>query len=207
MWDGLSATLTGDLVVLEPLEESHREGLRAAGRFADVWRLQPLSGKDLGDFGAWYDAEFDVWFDAALATLAAGREVPFATIERASGIVVGSTRYMDPRPEHRGVHVGWTWLTPARWQTGVNIEAKLLMLAHAFEQLGCIRVDLKTDVRNARSRAAMEALPAQYEGVFRQHMVRPDGTLRDSVWYSVIDGEWPSVRANLERRLAAKRSS
>jgi RimJ/RimL family protein N-acetyltransferase len=207
MWPDLSTTLTGALVELQPLEERHREGLRAAGRFADVWRLQPLSGKDLADFDAWYDAEFDVWFDAALATLAAGREAPFATIERASETVVGSTRYMDPRPEHRGVHVGWTWLTPAMWQTGVNVEAKLLMLAHAFERLRCIRVDLKTDVRNARSRAAMEALPAQYEGVFRQHMVRPDGTLRDSVWYSVIDGEWPSVRANLERRLAAKRDA
>jgi RimJ/RimL family protein N-acetyltransferase len=207
MWEGLSTTLSGDLVVLEPLAEHHREPMRVAASFADVWRLQPLSGQPLETFGVWFDEAFDAWFDLARAALEDGREAPFATIERASSDVVGCTRFMELRPEHRGVHVGWTWLTPAVWQTGVNIEAKLLMFAHAFERLGCVRVDLKTDVRNARSRAAMAALPAQEEGVFRQHMVRLDGTLRDSIWFSVIDREWPAVRANLERRLAAKRSS
>ncbi len=205
--DGLSTRLSGDLVVLEPLAERHREPMRVAANHAEVWRLQPLSGEPIETFEEWFDAEFDVWFDLARAALADGSQAPFATIERASGDVVGSTRYMEPRPEHRGVHVGWTWLTPSAWQTGVNVEAKLLMLAHAFETLGCIRVELRTDVLNERSRAAMEALPAQFEGIFRKHMIRPNGTLRDSVYYSVIDDEWPSVRANLERRLAAKRSS
>ena len=127
----------------------------------------------------------------------------FATIDRASGRPIGSTRYLNLREEHRGLEIGWTWLTPSRWRTGANVEAKLLMLEHAFGALGCMRVELKTDARNERSRAAMAALPARFEGIFRKHMLMPGVGVRDSAYYSVIDDDWPEVRANLERRLAA----
>ena len=115
--------------------------------------------------------------------------------------MLGSTRYLALRPEHRSLEIGWTWLTPEAWGTGANIEAKLLMLGDAFERLGCLRVELKTDARNERSRGAMAALPAQFEGVHRKQMLVRDGLRRDSAWYSVIDDEWPEVRANLLRRL------
>ena len=106
------------------------------------------------------------------------------------------------RPADRVVEVGWTWLHPSAWRSGVNLEAKLLLFGHAFEALGCVRVELKTDARNQRSREAMAALPARFEGVMRKHMIVPTVGQRDSAYYSVVDDEWPEVRANLERRLA-----
>ena len=195
MFDGLATTLTGERVVLEPLAERHAEGLRAltADPALSRWLPVPLHEP------AW----FDRWLAASLAALAAGTEAPFATIERASGRLLGTTRFMALAPEHRRLEIGMTVLGRAAWGSGANVEAKLLMLAHAFERLGCVRVELKTDARNERSRRAIEALPAQFEGVHRQHMVLADGTLRDTAWYSVIDREWPGVRASLERRLAA----
>jgi N-acetyltransferase len=196
VWDGLATTLTGKLVRLEPLAERHAEGLRAAVADARIFTWMPyqLSEPEV----------FDAWLAGALAAAQRGEIAPFATIERAGGTVLGSTSYLALRPADRSVEIGATWLTPAAWGTGINVEAKLLMLRHAFETLRCVRVELKTDARNARSRAAMEAIPARFEGIHRQHMVLPDGTLRDSAWYSVIDREWPAVRANLERRLAAR---
>ena len=119
----------------------------------------------------------------------------------AAGAPIGSTRYLNVRPEHRGLEIGWTWLTPATWRSGANAEAKLLLLEHAFERLGCIRVEFKTDAKNDRSRRALEALPAQFEGIFRKHMLVRGGELRDSAYYAIVDDEWPAVRANLERRL------
>jgi RimJ/RimL family protein N-acetyltransferase len=193
VWSGLATTLTGERIVLEPLAERHAEGLRAAAA-APVFSWMPL---DLHD-----PAQLDAWLAAALAALAHGEAAPFATIERASGTVLGSTSFLEPHAEHRRVEIGATWLAPAAWGTGANVEAKLLMLRHAFETLGCARVELKTDAGNERSRRAIEALPAQFEGIHRQHMVMPDGRVRDTAWYSILDGEWPAVRANLERRLA-----
>ncbi len=114
-----------------------------------------------------------------------------------------STSYLAPRPLHDGVEIGWTWLTPAAWGTGANIEAKLLMLGFAFDSLDCMRVELKTDARNVRSRGAMEALPAKFEGVLRKHMLVPVVGIRDSAYFSVLDDEWPEVRENLRRRHAA----
>jgi RimJ/RimL family protein N-acetyltransferase len=196
MWDGLSTTLTGSLVVLEPLAAVHEAGLRAAAADPRIstWFPVPLH-EPVG---------FDAWFADALDALAMGRGAPFTTVAVSSGNVLGSTSFMELRPEHRSVEIGSTWLAPDAWQTGANVEAKLLMLEHAFERLGCIRVELKTDARNERSRAAMEALPAQFEGIHRQHRILPDGGLRDSAWYSVLDGEWPAVRANLRARLRAR---
>jgi RimJ/RimL family protein N-acetyltransferase len=180
---------------LEPLERRHQDGLFQASQHPEIWTW--LSGPMLTA------EQFDRWFDAALDAAAAGVEGPFATVERGSGRVVGSSRFLSLRPEHRGLEVGWTWLTPGSWRTGANVEAKLLMLEHAFERLDCLRVEFKTDARNERSRAALAALPAQFEGIFRRHMVMPYG-LRDSAYYSVVADDWPAVRDNLTARLADK---
>jgi RimJ/RimL family protein N-acetyltransferase len=186
--------LQGELVRLEPLTPAHEDGLWDASRDPETWRwlsvLQPRTREELHEY-----------VESALANQAAGTELPFATIGQEDGRVLGSTRYLALRPEHRSLEIGWTWLTPEAWGTGVNVEAKLLMLEHAFERLGCLRVELKTDARNERSRGAMAALPAQFEGVHRKHQLVRGGERRDSAWYAVIDDDWPAVKANLERRL------
>lgn len=189
----LTPRLEGELVVLEPLEPGHADDLWRAAQAPEIWRW-------LADVGSSREY-FDEWMGEALEAGAEGREGVFATRDRRRGELVGSTRYLNVRPADRAVEIGWTWLNPAAWRTGINVEAKLLMLGHAFETLGCLRVELKTDARNERSRAAMAALPAQFEGVLRKHMIVPDVGVRDSAYFSVIDEEWPEVRANLERRL------
>ena len=186
--------LEGELVRLEPLVPGHEDGLWEASRDARTWRWlsieQPRTREDLR-----------AYLETALESAAAGTEMPLVTVRHEDGRVIGSTRYLALRPEHRSVEIGWTWLTPDAWGTGANVEAKLLMLEHAFERLACVRVELKTDARNERSRGAMAALPAQFEGVHRKHMLVRGGERRDSAWYSVLDDEWPAVRANLLRRL------
>jgi RimJ/RimL family protein N-acetyltransferase len=194
VWEGLAARLEGQFVVLEPLRDEHGEGLFAAAQDMD-WTWMPA------DASASADA-FRAWLEDALDRTRAGGELAFATLEAPSGEPIGSTRYLNLRPEHRGLEIGWTWLRRAAWGSGANVEAKLLMLEHAFERLGCMRVEFKTDARNARSRAALEALPARFEGVFRKHMLAPSG-VRDSAWYAITDDDWPAVRANLEGRLRA----
>ena len=194
MADWTATTLTGELVRLEPLTADHEEGLWEASRDPRTWQwlsiLQPET-----------PAELRAFLNDALANAANGLELPFATVRRTDGRAVGSTRYLTLRPEHASLEIGWTWLSPDAWGTGVNVEAKLLMLEDAFGRLGCRRVELKTDALNERSRRAMEALPAQFEGVHRKHMLVRTGENRDSAWYSVVDDEWPAVRANLLRRL------
>jgi RimJ/RimL family protein N-acetyltransferase len=148
---------------------------------------------------------FRLWLDDALARSEAGIEAAFATLDARTGEPVGSTRYLTLRPEHRGLEIGWTWLASSRWGTGANVEAKLLMLEHAFERLGCLRVEFKTDRRNDRSRGALAALPARFEGVFRKHMLVRGGERRDSAYYSIVDDEWPEIEDNLRRRLDAVR--
>jgi RimJ/RimL family protein N-acetyltransferase len=198
MWPELSRRLEGRLVALEPVEPRHEEPLWQAAQDPAVWRLTS------SDVGADRSA-FDRWWTQLREAFAAGEEVPFATVELADGRVVGSTRFLTLRPEHRGAEIGHTWLRSEVWQTGCNIEAKLLMLEHAFERCGCMRVEFKTDARNERSRRAMEALPAQFEGIFRKHMLVRDGEVRDSAFYAIVEEDWPSVRENLERRLSARR--
>ena len=192
--DWTDPTLEGELVRLEPLAPEHEGGLWEASRDERTWQwlsvLQPQTREEMHDY-----------VDAALASRAAGEELPLTTISREDGRIVGSTRYLALRPEHRCIEIGWTWLHPDVWASGINVEAKLLMFEHAFERLGCLRVELKTDARNERSRGAMAALPAQFEGVHRKAMLVRGGQRRDSAWYSVIDEEWPAVRANLLRRL------
>jgi N-acetyltransferase len=192
--EGLAIRLEGSLVILEPLEEAHADDLWRAAQAPEIWEW-------LAHIGSSRDY-FDAWFEMSLAASRAGSEGVFATRSKGSGAIVGSSRYLNVRSFDRVVEVGWTWLNPSAWRSGVNVEAKLLMLGHAFETLGCVRVELKTDARNGRSRAAMAAIPARFEGILRKHMTVPDVGVRDSAYFSVIDDEWPGVRANLERRLA-----
>ena len=196
-WRELTERLDGQVVVLEPLAPHHEERLFLAAGHSEIWQwLTPINESR---------KYFSSWFQTGLAESEAGREGVFATIDRGSGEPVGSTRYLNVREVHRGVEIGWTWLTPSAWRTGANIEAKLLMLEHAFERLEYMRVEFKTDSRNERSRAALAALPAKFEGVFRKHMLMPGVGVRDSAYYSITDEEWPEVRANLQRRLAGAR--
>ena len=141
--------------------------------------------------------------EAALREQAEGRALPFATVARAGGKVAGSTRFGSIDRSHRRVEIGWTWLGRAWQRTPVNTEAKLLMLAHAFECWGCIRVEFKTDALNQASRAAIVRLGAREEGVFRKHMITESGRRRDTVYYSIVDEEWPALKARLEARLRA----
>ena len=141
------------------------------------------------------------YVEKALADLAAGRSLPFVTRDRAGGRIVGTTRFMNIEAAHRRVEIGTTWLAQSFQRTAVNTEAKLLMLGHAFETLGCIAVDIRTHERNMQSRAAIERLGAKLDGILRNHMIRPDGTVRSTASYSIIDKEWPEVRARLEARL------
>jgi RimJ/RimL family protein N-acetyltransferase len=193
-WPGLQQRMEGERVILEPLAPRHSEGLRAAADHREVWRWLVLG-------------DFDRWLADALAAARAGDEAPFATLDARTERPIGATRYLALRPEHRGLEIGWTWLEPAAWRTGANVEAKLLMLRHAFEELGCLRVEFKTHAANDQSRRAMEALPARFEGIHRKHMVIPGLGVRDSAYYSIIDDEWPGVKANLERRLEAVRAA
>ncbi len=191
----LTTRLEGELVILEPLRQTHADDLWKAAQAPEIWAW-------LANLGA--DRElFEKWMRLSLEASAEGREGVFAIRERRTETVVGSSRFMAVRPADRVVEIGWTWFQPSVWRSGVNVETKLLMLGHAFETLDCIRVELKTDARNERSRNAMAALPAEFEGILRKHMIVPTVGVRDSAYYSVTDDEWPAVRANLRRRLAA----
>ena len=196
MWANLAERLVGATVVLEPLAPEHEEGLFDAAGDVRIWRWTTTNA------GASPDA-FRAWFDAALSRSAAGLEAAFAVLRAGDLAPLGSTRYLTLRREHRGLEIGHTWLTPSAWGTGANAEAKLLLLGHAFEALGCMRVEFKTDARNERARRALEALPARFEGVFRKHMLVRAGEVRDSAYYAITDDEWPHVRRRLEHRLAS----
>jgi N-acetyltransferase len=194
VWEGASTTLEGRLVVLEPLTRGHEAGLFAASEDAAVWRWLSVPHPRSQE-------AFRMWLDDALTL---ERSAPFATVDAGTGTPIGSTRYLELRPDHRVLEIGCTWLARSAWGTGANVEAKLLMLEHAFERLGARRVEFKTDALNERSRAALAALPAQFEGVFRKHMLVREGENRDSAWYAIVDDDWPAVRENLLRRLERK---
>jgi len=179
--------LTGRIVSVELLDERHREGLRRAAE----------AGLEIFRFMAW-PGDFDQYFDEALTSTT---DVPFAVCVGTDP--VGSTRYLNYLPEHRRVEIGWTWLRRSAWGTGANVEAKLLLLEHAFERCGMQRVEFKTDARNHQTRGSLLALGARFEGIARKHMMLPTGP-RDSAWYAITDDDWPAVRARLEARLAAK---
>lgn len=188
------ATLHGAHVTLEPLSIDHLPALCEVGCDPELWRWTANTAET--------PEQMRAYVEAALAEAARGVSLPFATVERASGRVVGSTRFGNIDVPNRRAEIGWTWIGRPWQRTAVNTEAKLLMLRHAFETLGCMRVELKTDVLNERSRAAILRLGAREEGIFRKHQVTWTGRVRDSVWFSIVDEEWPEVRRRLEEKLA-----
>jgi N-acetyltransferase len=200
MWE-LQPTLIGEIVRLEPLGRQHRDALLVAARPPEIWEYWPVNPGES-------DAAFDDWLEHCLHEAPGGGDVHFATVLQATDEAVGSTSFCTIREKDRGLEIGWTWLTPAAWGTGANAEAKFLQLRYAFETLGCIRVDFDTYEQNARSRAALAALPAKFEGVWRNFSIREsDGSKRSSAFYSVIDDEWPTVRDNLTARIAYARGT
>jgi len=180
-------------VRLEPLEEAHRSGLRGAGTDPEIWAHMPYEARGDG---------FDRWFDHSLGVADAGVEAVWAV--RSGAGLVGSTRFLSIEPAHRRLEIGSTWYAPDAWGTKVNPACKLALMRYAFEDLGFNRVEYKTDIKNLRSQAAIAKLGAVREGVFRAHMTRPDGTLRDSVYFAVIASEWPAVRDRLAARVFAE---
>ena len=186
-------TLEGSIVRLEPLSLGHVPALAEVALDPAIWRWTIARPTN--------EAELRAWAKTTIAARAAGTELPFATVDCASGRPIGSSRFMNIALDHRRIEIGWTWVGTAFQRTGANREAKLLMLSHAFDTLGCRRVEFKTDALNEKSRRALLGIGAQFEGIFRNHMVMPDGRMRDSAYYSVIDSEWPAVRAALEAGL------
>lgn len=187
-------TLEGSRVRLEPLDERHLDELARVAFDDAIWRW--TMGRPLDE------PALRAWFDAARANAEAGTEVPFATVDVPSSQAIGSTRFMTIAPEHRRLEIGWTWVGSPYQRSGANREAKLLQLTHAFETLDAERVEFKTHARNERSRGALLGIGATFEGVLRHHTIMPDGSNRDSAFYSVLAGEWPAVKARLQALLA-----
>jgi len=187
-------TLEGSRVRLVPLLLEHVQALAEVALDPALWQWTLARPTDEDGLRA--------WAQTAIANRDAGVELPFVTLEASSGRPIGSSRYLNIVPEHRRLEIGWTWVAPAWQRTGANREAKLLMLSHAFETLACKRVEFKTDSLNEPSLAALLGIGARFEGIFRNHMVMPDGRMRHSAYYSIVDDEWPEVRSGLERSLA-----
>jgi RimJ/RimL family protein N-acetyltransferase len=187
-------TLNGKSVRLEPLSEDHAKELASAGKDSSIWAYM-LYGTPIT-----YESMLS-WVKDLLARRDSGNDLPFAVVHLASGKVVGATRYLDMHPDHKGLEIGGTWYSVEFQRTSVNTECKYLLLKYAFENLGCIRVQLKTDLRNIRSQIAIERLGAVKEGVLRNHMITPEGVIRDSVYYSILDSEWINVKKKLEELL------
>lgn len=186
--------LEGRHVRLEPLTPDHFDDLVRVALDPEIWRWtteRALSPEELR-----------AWIDRALAMRATGTAMPFATVALLPGRAIGGTRFATYSPSDRRVEIGWTWLARDWQRTAVNTEAKYLMLRHAFETLGCIRVELRTDVNNDKSRAAILRIGAKEEGILRKHSTTATGRVRDTIYYSILDDEWPAVKAGLEARLA-----
>jgi RimJ/RimL family protein N-acetyltransferase len=189
-------TLEGRSVRLEPLTLEHHAPLCKVALDPDLWQWTVTQIET--------PEELRAYIETALNEQAAGTALPFATIEKSSGRAVGSTRFGNIDRENRHVEIGWTWVAREWQRTAINTEAKLLMLTHAFETLGCIRVELKTDSNNTRSRDAMRRIGATEEGTFRNHMITQSGRIRHTVYLSIIDSEWPAIKANLQAKLASR---
>jgi len=187
-------TLEGSVVRLVPLTLDHVDALCRVGLDPSIWRWMPIAVTNRDEMLA--------FVTEALGEQRAGTSLPFATTLRETGQVVGSTRFLSVAPEHRRVEIGATWIAPPWQRTRVNTEAKYVMLRHAFEVWNCMRVELKTNARNEASRAAILRIGASEEGTLRKHMLNADGSVRDSVYFSILDVEWPAVKARLESKLA-----
>lgn len=190
-------TLDGKVVRLEPMTPEHAAALAEVGLDPDIWRytiVNPRTPADMKDY-----------MESGLAVFRDGTGLPFVTIHKESGRVVGSTRFGNYDPANRRIEIGWTWIAKPWQRTAVNTEAKYLMMSYAFEQLRCVRVELKTDVLNEPSRRAMLRIGAREEGILRKHTVMWTGRYRDTIYYSVLDDEWPAVKARLEGFLSERR--
>jgi RimJ/RimL family protein N-acetyltransferase len=185
--------LEGTHVRLEPLTKTHLAGLSEVGLDEELWRWIPTPVRTREEMAA--------YIETALDEQAQGMALPFAIVEKATGRAIGSTRYGNIDRTHRRVEIGWTWVAREWQRTAMNTEAKYLLLRHAFETLGCIRVELKTDSLNERSRAAILRLGAREEGTFRNHMITASGRIRHTVYFSIIHSEWSAVRTRLETKL------
>jgi RimJ/RimL family protein N-acetyltransferase len=181
--------LESELVRLEPLEFEHLEALCAVGLEESIWQWSPQKIKNAADMRE--------YVETALAERARGVSLPFATIDKSRNKIIGSTRFGNIDVQNLRAEIGWTWINPAWQRTFVNTQAKLLMLTHAFETWKCIRVELKTDALNEKSRSAIRRLGAKEEGIFRQHVITDTGRLRDSVFFSILDSEWQDVKERL----------
>jgi RimJ/RimL family protein N-acetyltransferase len=186
-------TLEGRHVRLEPLAKAHFAGLAEVGLDEELWRWIPTAVRTREEMAA--------YIETGLSEQERGVSLPFAILEKATGRVIGSTRYGNIDRTHHRVEIGWTWVAREWQRTAMNTEAKYLLLKHAFESLGCMRVELKTDSLNEKSRAAILRIGAKEEGIFRNHMITASGRIRHSAYYSIIDSEWPAVKAGLEARL------
>jgi RimJ/RimL family protein N-acetyltransferase len=186
-------TLEGRVVRLEPLTQSHHAALCKVGLDPELWNWTNV--------GIASPEEMAEYIRVALAALEAGTALTFATVLRDSGQPIGGTRFMNIEPAHKRVEIGFTWIGRPWQRTAVNTEAKYLMLRHAFETWNCNRVEFKTDVLNRRSRDAILRIGATEEGILRRHIITSSGRVRDSVYYSILDSEWPRVKAELERKL------
>ena len=186
-----SITLLGRVVRLEPLSEEHIPDLTIAGQNKTIWRFM-LYGNITTE------ADMRNWVRDILSRRTRGTDLPFAVIHLETNRAIGATRFLDIRPDHRGVEIGGTWYSVDFQRTAVNTECKYLMMTHAFESWKYIRVQFKTDSRNIRSLQAIERIGAKFEGILRNHLITPTGYIRDSVYYSVLDSEWPEVKDNLE---------
>jgi RimJ/RimL family protein N-acetyltransferase len=187
-------TLTGHVVQLIPLSEEHIPQLAEAGNDESIWQYMLYGSVNS-------EAKMRLWVQDILNRQRRGTDLAFSVVHVESGRIIGATRYLDIRPEHRSLEIGGTWYAIAYQRTAVNTESKYLLLKNAFEHLGCIRVQFKTDLRNERSQKALERLGAVKEGVLRNHMILEDGTYRHSVFYSILDSEWPAVRERLSQKL------
>ncbi len=189
-----AATLCKDNVRLELLSSSHSPGLLKHGKNESVFRYMPCDA---------FNNEQDVnaFIDKALGEYQAGQRIPFAIVDASSGEALGSTSFLALREQHKSVEIGWTWLGVASQRSCINTRCKYLLLSHAFEDKQCIRVEFKTDARNTTSQQAIKRIGAQQEGVFRSHVICPDGYIRDSVYFSITSKEWPQVKMQLEKML------
>lgn len=186
--------LLGKHVRLEPMEEAHAPALAEIGVGQPFWDFMLYGRMET-------EADMRNWVREILARAEKGTDLPFVVVHLASGRIAGATRYLNVAPKDRGLEIGGTWYAPEFQRTVVNTECKYLLLRFAFEVLGTIRVQLKTDLRNERSQRAIERIGAVKEGVLRNHMILPDGTIRHSVFYSILDSEWPGVKARLEEMM------
>lgn len=196
-WITYPTTLTGETVILQSLTTEHFVALEALAKDKRIWEFYAYDGSD--------PATFRNIFDSAISEREKGSQFPFVILHRQQNKIIGSTRYLDVQPNHKKVEIGSTWLHPDFWATAVNLECKLLLLSHCFEHLQTVRVQLKTDEKNLRSRKAIEKIGGQFEGILRNDMIRDNQTRRNSAYYSIIEEEWTEKKLKLKCLYQAKK--